>query len=337
MAVKGDLILRKASFQGPVDVTGSSIGGRLIADNAEFLDTDMSADLEDVRGDSSVFLRDVKFQGQVSLANTVVRDLYIERVKGILALDLSQSEIERALRVAQSEIRQLNASSMRVAGSAVLQNLVIPERLTLKHVEFHDLDLLQVTPPADPGHFEINGMSFAHVTAGENENSWWDLYRFVAASNYNSQSYLQLEMFFRTQGYPDRANTVYIDMNRKERKLLPLWSLKYWLNWTLDVLVRYGREPGLALVYSVFVVGVGMAVFWKRKNMEPQKAEDADKPYSAFWYSVDLLTPFIDLQSADVWMPHRTWKFGTEYARVHRVLGWILVPVGIAAITGIIK
>ncbi len=338
LVVKGDLVLRRASFQDSADVTGSSIGGRLIGDEAQFLNTDMSLDLEDVRVEGSLFLRNATFQGPVSLANAAVRDLYLERVQGKLqTLDLSQAVVERALRIAQTQIQSLNASSMRAKGSAVLQDLVIPDSLVLKNIDFHALELLHVTPPSIPLNFQIDGLSFEHVTTGPGEHSWQELYNFIDASAYNSQSYLQLEAFFRAQGYSDRANSVFIAMKRKERKLLSMWSFAYWSSLALDVLVRYGREPGWALVYSIVFVALGVVVFWRRENMEPQKAEDANKAYSPFWYSVDLLTPFIDLQSANVWMPNKTWKAGTEYARVHRVLGWILVPIGIAAITGLIK
>jgi hypothetical protein len=339
MVVAGDLVLRGAHFESTVDVTGSSIGGRLIGDDAEFMNPEMSADLEDVRVDDGVLLRKAKFQGPVSVANGVVRDLYLERAQGkMMELDLSQAEIKRALRIAQTLVQNLNAASMSAKGSVVLQDLVVSDKLVLKHVDVHALELLGVKPPSVASNFQIDGMSFEHVTTGESGNSWQELYKFVDASEFNSQSYLQLEAYFRAQGYADRANSVYIAMRRKERRqFLSIWSTAYWLSLTLDGLVRYGRAPGWALVYSLAVVGLGVLVFWKRENMEPQKTEDADKPYSPFWYSVDLLTPFIDLQSANVWMPNKTWRAGTEYARVHRVAGWILVPIGIAAISGLIK
>src|SRR5260370_35934760 len=123
-------------------------------------------------------------------------------------------------------------------------------------------------------------------------------------------------------------------MKRKERKLLSMWSFAYWSSLALDVLVRYGREPGWALVYSIVFVALGVVVFWRRENMEPQKAGDANKAYSPFWYTVDLLTPFSDLQSSNVWRPNKTWRAGTEYARRHGVRGSVLVAIGITRLTG---
>src|SRR5260370_4581885 len=229
MVVKGDLILRGVSFQNSVDVTGSYVGGKLIADKAKFMDPSMSADLEDVRVHRSLFLRNPTFRGPVSLANVALRDSYLERVQGTLqTLDLSQAVVERALRIAQTQIQSLNASSMRAKGSAVLQDLVIPDSLVLKNIDFHALELLHVTPPSIPLNFQIDGLSFEHVTTGPGEHSWQELYNFIDASAYNSQSYLQLEAFFRAQGYSDRANSVFIAMKPKERNLPPFWSFSTW-------------------------------------------------------------------------------------------------------------
>ncbi len=71
--------------------------------------------------------------------------------------------------------------------------------------------------------------------------------------------------------------------------------------------------------------------------MEPQQPEDASRSYNALWYSLDLFLPLIDLQAASAWQPKQDRRFARNYMRVHRIFGWILIPVGLAAFTGIIK
>lgn len=105
----------------------------------------------------------------------------------------------------------------------------------------------------------------------------------------------------------------------------------------LLILVGYGRRPENALYASGVVVLIGSLVFWDRRNLVPRDAKHSSHDYSPFWFSFDLLTPFIDLHQADTWVPRQGWWFGRNYAHLHRILGWILVPIGIAAITGIIK
>ena len=105
----------------------------------------------------------------------------------------------------------------------------------------------------------------------------------------------------------------------------------------LLILVGYGRRPENALYASGVVVLIGSLVFWDRRNLVPRDAKHSSHDYSPFWFSFDLLTPFIDLHQADTWVPRQGWWFGRNYAHLQRILGWILVPIGIAAITGIIK
>jgi hypothetical protein len=71
--------------------------------------------------------------------------------------------------------------------------------------------------------------------------------------------------------------------------------------------------------------------------MEPQKPEDAERVYNRIWYSLDLFLPFVDLQADDVWKPKTNERFLRHYVRLHVMLGWILVPLVLAALTGLIK
>lgn len=60
--------------------------------------------------------------------------------------------------------------------------------------------------------------------------------------------------------------------------------------------------------------------------------------YNAFWYSLDLFAPVIDLEAATAWRPNKLeHRFLYHYSRLHRILGWVLVPIGAAAVTGIAK
>lgn len=80
-----------------------------------------------------------------------------------------------------------------------------------------------------------------------------------------------------------------------------------------------------------------MAVFWRERGMARQKAEGTVPKYSAWWYRLDLFMPVVDLQFAQTWIPDPNRKFARNYARVHKFLGWILIPIGLAAVTGLIK
>src|SRR5262249_29547574 len=111
----------------------------------------------------------------------------------------------------------------------------------------------------------------------------------------------------------------------------------WWKNIVLDGVAGHGRHPEWAVLWSALVVGVGYWVFHSRNNMEPYKNEDAARPYKAFWYSLDLFAPVINLEAANVWRPKDDCRWRVRYMRVQKILGWLLVPLGVAAWTGILK
>jgi hypothetical protein len=58
--------------------------------------------------------------------------------------------------------------------------------------------------------------------------------------------------------------------------------------------------------------------------------------YNPFWYSLDLFLPFVDLKMADKWMPKPERRFARHYMRFQAIAGWILIPIAILSITGIV-
>jgi hypothetical protein len=59
--------------------------------------------------------------------------------------------------------------------------------------------------------------------------------------------------------------------------------------------------------------------------------------FDPFWYSLDLFLPLSTLPDAEIWAPKEGDRFRSIYSRVHSVLGWILIPIGLAVITGVIS
>ena len=110
------------------------------------------------------------------------------------------------------------------------------------------------------------------------------------------------------------------------------WVGSYLLDW----LVGYGRRPWQAGIPCAALIALGCVLF-SPKKMEPQKPDDAPRVYSRFWYSLGLFLPFVDLQADKVWKPKADQTFLRNYMRVHIMLGWILVPLVLAALTGLIK
>ncbi len=179
-------------------------------------------------------------------------------------------------------------------------------------------------------------MTYEHISAAGGEKAWEEvLLSWVHHSKYSAQPYTQLEASFRGDGYPERADEVYVRLRQRQRDRLG------WLggagDWLLERLVRYGRSPERAFYLSAVVVLMGLLIFWREKDVQLQDPKDEGKRYNPLWYSLDLFLPFINLQAAGVWMPRQDSRLRRNYARVHTILGWDLIPIGLAAVTGIIK
>ena len=150
--------------------------------------------------------------------------------------------------------------------------------------------------------------------------------------------YRDLETFLKRQGHFDKADKVFTNMKIREFWEDPSWLHRVW-NLLLLVTVNHGRTPELAFLWGGGILFIGSRVFRKdvMKLREPPGPKDPGPKYSAFWYSFDLFLPLVELHEARVWVPKNDYPLVLHYMRVHMILGWILIPIGLAAFTGIIE
>ena len=157
-------------------------------------------------------------------------------------------------------------------------------------------------------------------------------------SAYSADVYSSLEEFFLRQGDRGDADNAFFAGKQRERdeyRCHGHW-LRWLRSWMLYLLVGYGRRPWQAGIPCAVLIALGCVLF-SPKKMEPQKPEDTPRVYNRFWYSLGLFLPFVDLQADKVWKPKADQIFLRNYMRVHILLGWILVPLVLAALTGLIK
>ena len=51
---------------------------------------------------------------------------------------------------------------------------------------------------------------------------------------------------------------------------------------------------------------------------------------------MDVYVPIIKLHDAEIWKPKEEYVLGHVWRRIHTVLGWALIPIAIAAWTGML-
>ena len=213
--------------------------------------------------------------------------------------------------------------------------------VSFKDARFAALDFSKVAWPAahdDNPWLWLNGMSYVRISAGSEKDSWQNLYNLVErtahGSAYSADIFARLADYYRHLGYPRQANTFFRAQKKREREEVlsgPAWAWSFFL----EKFVGYGRSPERAIFWSVAIVGFGCLMF-RPNRMEPQNAEHNGRKYSAFWYSVDVYLPVIKLHDAEIWKPKEEYVLTHVWRRIHTVLGWALIPIAIAAWTGML-
>ncbi len=305
------LAMNNVVFAGGAEFFQLRVKGNLFASQDVFAnDTEeVRFDQADVQGqmffgtatEENVTFRPSRFLGSLSLTDVKTLGLNLSGVTIDKDLDLRHADIQTVLNL------DVGCFGQQVCGSTP-PRLCLPKRIFLEGLSYKDLQ------PA---------VGCQLLTLIDH------------AEQYSARSYTELEGYYRTHAQPEDADAVFFHMKGKERENLEFLP-RLWSDF-LHFLVGYGRHPEYALYYCFGFVIFGALIFRSPANVVPRRNDDTSQRYNPFWYSFDLLTPFIDLHLADSWMPRQDWRFGCVYAHVHRILGWILVPIGIAAITGIIK
>ena len=214
--------------------------------------------------------------------------------------------------------------------------------VSFKDAQFATLDFSKVTwPQGREGTpwLWLNAMSYRRISAGSEKDSWQNLYRLIErtahGTAYSADIFAHLEDYYRQLGYPRQANTFFRAQKKREREEVlsgPAWAWSFFL----EQFVGYGRSPERAIFWSVAIIGFGCVMFRPRR-MEPQSADYVGRKYSPFWYSVDVYLPIIKLHDAEIWKPKEECVLTHVWRRIHTVLGWALIPIALAAWTGMLS
>ena len=209
------------------------------------------------------------------------------------------------------------------------------------NLSFSNFAVLNLSGAVYGGALYLEGTSYKEIRAAavsEEHKSHEALLKLVGQAAYRADVYGNLEEFFKRQGYRAEADHAFIAGKCRERK--EYFRSNDWLrwlgSWMLYLLVGYGRHPWQAGIPLAVLVALGCVLFSPAK-MEPQKTEDTSRVYNRFWYSLGVFLPVVDLQADKVWKPKADQTFLRNYVRVHALLGWILIPIVLAALAGLIK
>jgi hypothetical protein len=176
---------------------------------------------------------------------------------------------------------------------------------------------------------------------------------------YSRDPFNHLEQSLRRAGNDGEAAEVYY-----ERRLRELHQKKKWRPaWITDQLLRYltgfGVRVRWLLYYIVPILVAGTSIFSFDCALEPKQPTSpmavassvseaetlqgmsAARYINAFLISLDLFLPIADIPTVGEWQVSSRTSWGvpwlTLWATFMIITGWILVPIGIAGLTGQLK
>lgn len=376
MKVDQNVNITNTVFRGGVNFTGASIAGYFDADDASFENATSAANFNSMQvGGHASFIRAV-FKGKADFTAANIAGQFIaeeirfespaetvsfngmtvrqyadfERATFQGPVDFGSAYFVGAFGAANAKfLHDANLTGIKVDGSANFGRAEFSKRLYLQDAKFMTVDLSEMILPLEENSVVLYGTTYEHIVRGEKNATWErDLKGLLGKAEYSPDVYIRLEDYFRRHGESEQADRICYEQNYRKRckarnELGILRSLpKVSGNLLLSYTVRYGRHPSLALVWMGAFVVFGYLVFrgcdadGNPKKMEQQKSGEAPRVWNAFWYSLDLFVPMIDLQSANFWMPKKE-SLARHYMLLHRIAGWLLIPIVVAALTGIIK
>jgi len=358
------LFFKDCTFLARVDAESAIVDFDLVFDSCSF--NDCLTFLKSLHIGGDLWLNNTKFRGEADFTETEVKGDFMatqtefhqgeagQTVKlGIPAADFDSMKVAGATELNDAQLYGYvgfgdgHFGNLFLNGSRFFGNTSLT-RTKLDGLFLENANFLAADNPSQL--LTIDEMTFQDM----NPASWDKLKDFARAANYKPEFYSSLEALFLRHGYPDQATEVYIAGQRRERE--DLWSkagtekrlatkarlgAAWFGNLALDKLLGYGRHKERILGVSGVILLLGWFFAFRKEDwMKPMDPGDSDRlkgKYRGFWYSLDLFLPVIDFGDADNWTPKEERRWSARYRRVHMILGYVLVPIGLAAFAGIIK
>jgi uncharacterized protein YjbI with pentapeptide repeats len=345
-SIGGDADFREAAFKGPASFMAARVGGRAIFREAQFPPRDPAGatatedciDFRDAKFEAAaefqgvIFGKRAQFDGSVfcGSANFGRRDAPGSSGRGARLLEVS---FDRARFQADARF-----------GETVFQGPVSFRECSFRVLEF--------SPSGQAGgeaQFQ-NQVRLRGCTYDRIKVDWRSLLRQLPSSSdiaqYERQPYVQMDQVFRAVGRDDEADSVYLERCRVERQrkkgLARVWDVFWW------GLANYGVRPYRLIYFAGSLLLAGTLVFHRPGAVEqkapsvpaaPAPTEMSRCPKAltlgeSVRLSLRCLLPveLPLLESCQV----SAGGF-SDLAAALKILGWIIVPVGLAALAGVLR
>jgi len=347
------------SFSGSCEFRDARFlpGSRPLFDGAHF---DRSCSFDQAEFADGVRCRAVGFKGEATFQGTsfqATSDFSISHFEDIARFDSKLAEGGHAA---------VPAAQFR--GTTCFEHVRFDSDARFDDVQFHDLVVFRETAfrvvyfsstgrvgnqPQMGGAVDLTGCIYNRIRA-----DWKSLldavhkYELLSYASYNRQPYAQLEKTYRAAGLDRDADDIYLTRRRVEGKRLKIRQQPF--AWLLDrtywALANYGVRPRRLLVCAALAVVLGVLIFRlpgsvtaKKDPSSPETcpvtSQNSLRTTDAIRLSVRYFLP-VDITLVSPCAASTNYYYRVKFedcAVLLHLLGWILVPVGIASLAGTLR
>lgn len=363
MKVGNTMFLKEVKFHGPVHFEFAEIGENFRAHKIEICNDGERVSFYKMKVALKTFLDEAKINCSIDMSYGNFYDLEIngksqdgkegsEQNIQIPKLNLKGTVVQRDLDIGNARINELDASHMQVKGPASFDNLVISTFADFRDSAFQSMDFQGVTWPEidKTKNFRpvyLGSLSYTSISIDKPKNvdyqekDYEAIRSFVEVSPFNTQSYMQMETFFKSIGRESWAKEVFIRMHDRElAEKLAWWDPRRWLEWFFwGQIAGYGRAPFRVFFVSLALIIVGAFTFnpiYLTANKMPAKGSRLETMMLRFFLSLDRFLP-IELGLANHWDSKGRRFLTWFYFYLQQILGWILIPIALASIYSQLK
>lgn len=308
-----------STFEGGANFNYSEIGYDFNIDRANFKNTKSVVSFAVMRVGSSFFLREVVCEGPASFIYTEIGDT-------LTATDTQFNAVDQ----------EVSFTNTRVGSYIYLDRSKFNGAVRFLDATTHGFYASNVKWPEHPNGVNFTGFHYFNLDVWDSKDAKWSFLSLIEQSPYSGVSYQMLEDYYRREGYPDSADTVYVAHKlREQREGLLFQSPRWWWSWFMSVFAFYGQNPIRAFLWLFLFVAAGHAVFHRQETM--MCIRETKRSYNSFLFSLDLFLPISNLGYKRIWIPKPEHKFSWVYYWFHRSIAWFLIPAAILIVSGIIK
>ena len=354
----GRILMRNSRFGSKATFANATASLSVNARGATFTSTNDFANFNGLKVGGTANFKEARFAGPVSfILASIGGNFDVESAQFHCAVQSNE-----LARITAPDPLHFHADfgSMQVDGFTIFSRALFCGDVSFRNARLQHLHLdlpgdgaALFASHAVTNRLRMEGCVFKRIRAITNEtfqnsseqlDQSWQHLRDVLSKHapYSADIYQGIEDYFQREGQTELADEVYIESRRREREELS--GLGWVWNWFLDKTVRYGRKPWWALVYGLFVMALGAVLFKPSYMIEADSdppgvpADKSEKySYSRLAYSIDQFLPVIPLQDGDLWVPRKECRWIWWYLRFHTFVGWVLMPIALAAFSGIVK